>query len=481
VPVLQFKGKTAVEQYHRLVPHHVLDVDGRLSLAKEPSLGGNLIIEGDNLLALKALMPTHAGKVKCIYIDPPYNTGNEGWIYNDNLQQPQFKEWIGREVGKEGEDACRHDKWCCMMFPRLQLLHSLLSDDGVIFVSIDDNELHNLLHMLDEIFGPECRIACLVWRARNFPDARPTSGVSTDHEYIVAYGRTAGARLAGRRRAEGKYTNPDKDPRGPWMSCSLLGKATKEQRPNLHYALTDPETRIVYPDPPKGWICHPDTMQAKIKEKRVLWPKKANGRPREKVFLRELKSGRFGYPSVIDGIFTSDGTEEIRRLFGAPVFQFPKPSLLIAELIEQVAGHGDIVLDSFAGSGTTGHAVLRVNSEEEGSRRFILVQQPYETKAQCAVAGFRLRRSPTTVRNSEGMGWRFATPSRMGGTGEGCSCQSGTCPPPWPMELPCLRCTPGYMSRLARWRSRFGQEKEPLVWPDSSRGPQATGSRSRSR
>ncbi len=136
MPVLTFKGKTAVETYHHTVPHHVLEVDRKrseLPKGEAPSLDGNLIIEGDNLLALKALLPTHAGRVKCIYIDPPYNTGNEGWIYNDNLTQPQFKEWIGKEVGKEGEDACRHDKWCCMMYPRLQLLRELLREDGSIW------------------------------------------------------------------------------------------------------------------------------------------------------------------------------------------------------------------------------------------------------------------------------------------------------------------------------------------------------------
>ena len=130
MPTLSFKGKVAIESHHLVVPHHVLDFDKKLSLTKTHSLDGNLIIEGDNLLALKSLLPTHAGKVKCIYIDPPYNTGNEGWVYNDNLTQPQFKEWIGQVVGKEGEDACRHDKWCCMMYPRLQLLKELLRDDG---------------------------------------------------------------------------------------------------------------------------------------------------------------------------------------------------------------------------------------------------------------------------------------------------------------------------------------------------------------
>ncbi|MFH1024596.1 MAG: DNA methyltransferase [Planctomycetota bacterium] len=137
MPVLQFKGKTAVESHHHTVPHHVLEFDKTLSClpdGEKPGLDGNLVVEGDNLLALKALLPSHAGRVKCIYIDPPYNTGSEEWVYNDNLTQPQFKEWLGQVVGREGEDACRHDKWCCMMYPRLMLLKELLREDGVIFV-----------------------------------------------------------------------------------------------------------------------------------------------------------------------------------------------------------------------------------------------------------------------------------------------------------------------------------------------------------
>jgi len=189
VPIIQFKGKTAVESYHRVVPHHTLEIDAKLSLAKNPSLDGNLIIEGDNLIALKSLLPTHAGKIKCIYIDPPYNTGNEGWIYNDNLTQPQFKEWIGNAVGKEGEDACRHDKWCCMMYPRLQLLKELLRDDGAIFVSIDDNELHHLRMLMDEIFGEENFVATVIWHKMDSPKNTAVH-FSEDHDYIVVYAKS---------------------------------------------------------------------------------------------------------------------------------------------------------------------------------------------------------------------------------------------------------------------------------------------------
>ena len=260
MPIIQFKGKTAIENYHRVVPHHTLEIDSTLSLARKPGLDGNLIIEGDNLLALKSLLPTHAGRIKCVYIDPPYNTGNEGWVYNDNLTQPQFKEWIGQVVGKEGEDATRHDKWCCMIYPRLQLLKELLRDDGAIFVSIDDNEVHHLRMLMDEIFGEENFIGLIVWKSRNFSDTRPLTGLSVDHEYVAVYRKSAAVKLSGKRRDESKYANPDSDPRGPWTSCSLLGKATAKQRPNLHYSFINPETDEIFrPEPATGWICSKET------------------------------------------------------------------------------------------------------------------------------------------------------------------------------------------------------------------------------
>ena len=186
MPIIQFKGKTAIESYHRVAPHHTLEIDAKLSLTKKPGLDGNLIIEGDNLIALKSLLPTHAGRIKCVYIDPPYNTGNEAWVYNDNLTQPQFEEWIGQVVGKEGEDATRHDKWCCMMYPRLQLLKELLRDDGAIFVSIDDKEVHHLRVLMDEIFGEENFVTSVSWKTRN-TDNRLKSMMSVDHEYVVIY------------------------------------------------------------------------------------------------------------------------------------------------------------------------------------------------------------------------------------------------------------------------------------------------------
>lgn len=191
MPVLQFKGKSVIESYHHTVPHCRLEFDPKLSLlpkGEKPGLDGNLIIEGDNLKALKSLLPTHAGRVKCIYIDPPYNTGNEGWVYNDNLTQPQFKEWFGQTVGKEGEDTTRHDKWCCMMYPRLELLRELLSDDGSIWISIDDNEVQNLRAIADEVFGLENFVATVIWEKVYSPKSS-AKYLSENHDYIVVYAK----------------------------------------------------------------------------------------------------------------------------------------------------------------------------------------------------------------------------------------------------------------------------------------------------
>ncbi len=191
MPTLDFKGKSVIETHHHTVPHHALELDPKLSVlpkGRKPALDGNLIIEGDNLLALKALLPTHAGKIKCVYIDPPYNTGNEGWVYNDNLTQPQFKEWIGQTVGKEGEDATRHDKWCCMMYPRLELLRELLRDDGAIFISIDDNEVQNLRQIMGEVFGHENFVATIIWEKVYSPKSTARH-LSENHDYIVLYAK----------------------------------------------------------------------------------------------------------------------------------------------------------------------------------------------------------------------------------------------------------------------------------------------------
>lgn len=374
MPTLDWIGKKAVVNHHREVPFHLLKCNDELSVGDPGS--GNLLVQGDNLVALKALLPYYAGQVKCIYIDPPYNTGNEGWVYNDNVNSPEMREWLGRAVGKESEDLSRHDKWLCMMYPRLALLREFLRDDGVIFISIDDNEAAWLRLLLDEVFGAANFMAQLVWKARQHLDSRSLTGVSTDHEYIFAYSRKpSGCKFKGKSRDESKYSNPDRDPRGDWMSRSILGLANAKDRPNLHYDLEDPETGLSYPCAENtGWRYSRETMSAKITEGRILFPKKHTGRPREKVFLNELKMAAAGFPSVIDGIFTADGSQAIRDILGSQVFAFPKAPMLVQLLIDQVTNENSLILDSFAGSGTTGHAVLAQNAADGGNRRFILVE-----------------------------------------------------------------------------------------------------------
>jgi adenine-specific DNA-methyltransferase len=374
MPTLDWIGKKAVLNHHREVPFHLLKTDAKLSVGDTDS--GNLLVQGDNLLALKALLPYYAGKVKCIYIDPPYNTGNEDWVYNDAVNSPEMKNWLGKAVGAESEDLSRHDKWLCMMYPRLSLLRDFLTEDGVIFVSIDDNEEGSLRLLLDEIFGPQCFVAKLIWKSRQYLDSRSVNGISTDHEYIIVYEKTGGGiRFRGRERDVSKYSNPDNDPRGDWMSRSILGLATKEQRPNLHYDLIDPNTGISYPCAKNtGWRNSKETIAQKIKEGRILFPKKPSGRPREKVFLSELQGDFTGFASVIDNIYTAEGSHEIRDILGSQVFTFPKPTTLILELIRQVTKDQDIILDSFAGSGTTGHAVLDLNKQDGSARKFILAE-----------------------------------------------------------------------------------------------------------
>ena len=379
MPIIQFKGKTAIESYHRVVPHHTLEIDAKLSLAKKPGLDGNLIIEGDNLVALKSLLPTHAGRIKCVYIDPPYNTGNEGWVYNDNLTQPQFKEWIGQVVGKEGEDATRHDKWCCMMYPRLQLLKELLRDDGAIFVSIDDNEGHHLRMLMDEIFGEENFVTLVTWKTRN-TDNRLKSMMSVDHEHVVIYAMNR-APLRGRLIDRSDFDNPDNDPRGPYVTDPLTGKATAEERPNLHHTITNVTTGDKYPpDPARGWITDKKGMDRLIAEGFIWWPPNPrSGKPRKKRFLSQT-SERMPASSFWADLKGQSGADEVDKILGERLFAFPKSIEFVRRVLELGAGPHDTVLDCTAGSGTTAHAVLELNKEDGGNRKFVLVQQPYDAK-----------------------------------------------------------------------------------------------------
>ncbi|MGI9013108.1 MAG: site-specific DNA-methyltransferase, partial [Phycisphaerales bacterium] len=391
MPYLQFKGKTAVENHHWTVPHHTLEFDKKLSVLEKgqlPGLDGNLIIEGDNLIALKALLPTHAGKVKCIYIDPPYNTGNEGWIYNDNLTQPQFKEWIGETVGKEGEDATRHDKWCCMMYPRLALLKELLREDGSIWISIDDNEVHHLRMLMDELFGVENFLGCVCWQ-KKYSASNDHTGVAPMHDFLIAYQRSDSfaRRLLPRTHHQDKaYKNPDADARGPWKSMDYTCNKTKDERPNLYYPIQNAFTgEDVWPDPKRVWHCSEDVTEEYIADDRLWWGKEGkNSVPALKNHLATVQAGlvpNTWWPHEEVG-HTDEAKKEVQRILGLQgATMTPKPVDLLRRVVQICADQNDIVLDSFAGSATTAHAVLALN-KDGASRKCILVQIPHETKAQ---------------------------------------------------------------------------------------------------
>jgi len=373
----------------------------------------NLMIEGDNLEVLKLLQKSYAGKVKLIYIDPPYNTGND-FIYPDDFHD-NIRNYLeltgqldntGRKLSSNTEASGRfHTDWLNMMYPRLKLAKSLLCKDGMIMISIDDHELARVRQLGDELFGEESFLIQFVWRRRSMADSRNEDRASSDHEYVVCY-KMLDAKLKGNPIDINKYSNPDNDPRGPWFSADLTGIANKQERPNLHYDLVNPKTGDVYPpSPTRGWSCAKETMAKMIAEDRILWPSKSDGRPRHKKFLNEVTRHETGFSSWLDEVGqTSEGTQIIQDLFGEKVFPFAKPCSLMRTLIEQAtADKKGIVLDFFGGSGTTAHATIEQNSMDGGQRQFILVQLPepieredYPTLADLAKE--RLRRAGKKIR-----------------------------------------------------------------------------------
>ncbi len=378
----------------------------------------NLFIEGDNLDALKLLQETYLGKVKLIYIDPPYNTGND-FIYEDDfgedcesyLLRSNQKDEIGNHlVTNTNANGRFHSDWLTMLYPRLKLARNLLRDDGIVMISVDDRELGNLRRLCDEIFGDEAFLIQFVWKRRTVADSRNADMASSDHEYVVCY-KMPKAQLKGKPIDTNKYTNPDGDPRGPWFSDNLTGIANREERPNLHYDLVNPETKRAYPpSPTRGWYCAPDTMATLIAENRILWPAKADGRPRLKKFLKDAKRNETGTSSWLSDVGqTSEGTQVIQELFGEKVFPFTKPLSLMRTLIDQgAAGDGDIVMDFFAGSATTGHAIFELVNQDDRDRRFVLVQIPeptgrndFDTLSKLAME--RLRRARKSLTEKAGL------------------------------------------------------------------------------
>jgi len=327
VPELQFKGKEFVYNHHLTVPFRPLQIHADKGIGA-PALDGNLIIHGDNLHALKALLPTHAGKVDCIFIDPPYNTGNEGWCYNDN--SPMINEWLSdNPIGLD--DGLRHDKWCAMMWPRLKLLHELLADDGSLWMTLDDNESPHARCMLDEIFGDENFVAEIEWQKR-YTRSNNTDNFTSVIDHLIVYSKTSlfQVNLVERGElADARYSNPDNDPRGPWKAIPFLNPATCEQRPNLCYTITNPNTgvRTTPGKADNAWRNSEDVYERFLAEKRFWWGARGDKPvPDIKRFLSEVKQGMapitFWDHSYAGN--TDDAARELNTIFGAKVFDTPK-------------------------------------------------------------------------------------------------------------------------------------------------------------
>jgi adenine-specific DNA-methyltransferase len=372
MPTLHWIWKDKVVNHHLEVPYRILQKQYTFGDVEKSE---NKIIHGDNLDALKSLLPEYEGKVKCIYIDPPYNTGNEWWVYNDNLTDPKLKKWLHQVVWKEWEDLTRHDKWLCMMYPRLKLLHKLLADNGAIFVSIDDNEQANLKLIMDEIFWGNNFLADAIWQHSIQP--KWYSGkFSVHHNHTFIYSKSQDFVLKNLERTDEHnvaYANPDNDPRWAWRSWDVRNAL---YRPNLIYDVITPTWKIIAP-PEKGWRWSKETLQEKISTGEIIFSKDEK-RIIRKIYLDTLE-GRT--PETIwfgaDVWTTRDANKVLKEIFDDNVpFDTPKPVELIDRVIQLSTSPWDIILDSFAGSGTTAHAVLNLNARnpEEAKRKFILIE-----------------------------------------------------------------------------------------------------------
>lgn len=383
MPTLDWIGKEKVINHHHNVPFRVLEhkygFRADNSEDKSETHSGNKIIHGDNLEALKALLPEYEGKIDCIYIDPPYNTGEERWIYNDNVNDPHIKKWLGEVVGVEGEDFSRHDKWLCMMYPRLMMLKKLLKTDGVIFISIDDNEFQSLRYICDSIFGKNNFVATFVWQKRYSRENRETIG--DVHEYILLYAMDKKRfkeirNLIPMNPQQAKvYKNPNNDPKGRWRPVPMTaqaGHATKDQ----FYPIVAPGGKVHYPPEGRCWGISETTYMDLLEKGRIYFGKDGNAQPN---IIR--------YLSEVDGVVpwtwlpheevgnTDAAKKEIYSILGKDVdFDTPKPTSLILRLLQIATKDNSLILDSFAGSGSTGHAVLKLNQLDDGKRQFILIE-----------------------------------------------------------------------------------------------------------
>ena len=391
MPTLDFEGKEIIHSYHFSVPYRPLVPDPDRSLNPVADGEDNLIIHGDNLHALKALLPRYSGRVKCIYIDPPYNNGNTGWVYNDNVNHPQLRAWLGTAVGRD--DLQRHDKWACMMWPRLHLLKELLADNGAIFISINYNEQHHLRMMMDEIFGEENFVADFPWQSRL--SVSNDIDLSVQHEQVLAYAlnrRRSNRRL---RKSNSErwysdpsfavfpkplefdgYSNPDNDPRGDWKLDPFDAPHESE---SLTYAIVNPDTgEEHWPPAGRQWRMLEENYRRLADDGRIMFGRGGESRPMLKAFYQERRpygqTRTSWWPGDEYGT-TTDGTRTLMEIFGgATPFDYPKPVSLVSHILQMGSGPNDIILDSFAGSGTTAQAVLALNKQDGGNRKFILVE-----------------------------------------------------------------------------------------------------------
>ena len=412
MPTLHWIGKEKVVNHHQQVPYRVLEhqygftaTDGELKGIETGS--GNKIIHGDNLEALKALLPEYEARIKCIYIDPPYNTGNEGWVYNDNVNDPKIKKWLHQVVGKDGEDLSRHDKWLCMMYPRLKLLHKLLAEDGAIFISIDDNEQAFLKIMADEIFGARNFVVNTIWQKRY---SRENRGIIGDaHEFILIYAKNyekfklVANKISPTEDQVAIYKNTNKDPKGRWRAIPMTAQG---YRPNQMYEIKAPKGAIHIPPEGRCWSMVESEFKKLLEANRIYFGKDENSQPNVIRYLSEIDGfvPWSWWPSNEVG-HTDEAKKEIHSFFGKlDAFDTPKPVRLVNRVLEIATSKDSIVLDSFAGSGTTAHAVLNLNKQDGGERKFILIEM--EDYAETLTAE-RVKRVSNGYADVDGTGGAF--------------------------------------------------------------------------
>ncbi|MCL2136814.1 MAG: site-specific DNA-methyltransferase [Coriobacteriia bacterium] len=404
MPSLEWIGKEKVINHHLDVPFRILD--HQYHYGQENS--GNKIIHGDNLEALKALLPEYEGRIDCIYIDPPYNTGNEGWVYNDSVNDPKMMNWLGKVVGSEGEDLTRHDKWLCMMYPRLKLLQRLLSNEGSIFISIGDDEIASLKLICNEVFGSNNFVDTVVWQ-KIYTIKNSAQYFSGMHDYILVYAKNKASfkrnLLPRTDDLDATYTNPDNDPRGPWTTNAVQARNFNGQGT---YEIVSPNGKVFLPPTGTYWRTSLATFQELDKDNRIWWGKNGNSVPRIKKFLSEAKQGVV--PTTLwlhsEAGQNADAKIEVRSVLQdtSGTFDTPKPTRLIERVLQIASDSEALILDSFAGSGTTAHAVLNMNKSDGGNRRFILVEM--EDYAETITAE-RVRRVISGYGETEGTGSGF--------------------------------------------------------------------------